>query len=220
MNRQRAIERLRAVLEHEQYPRLGMLLIVALTGGCGFLASVVLLHAGVGSIALRYPLALCIAYAVFLLLLWIWLRTRAHEPFAAVDADDDDDAPPPDQQRPRVDVDSSPLDVLGYLDDIGLPIVIGVLVLAALFASLWIVYAAPALLAELLFDAVLAAGLYRRLRRSEARHWLDTAVRRTFVPFVLMLAGLVAFGLGVRHWYPDAHSIGELLHPAAAGAAR
>ncbi|MFC4819531.1 hypothetical protein [Dokdonella ginsengisoli] len=219
MNRERAIERLRAVLEHEQYPRLGMLLIVALTGGCGFLASVVLLRSGVGSIALRYPLALCIAYAVFLLLLWLWLRTRAHEPFAAVDADDGD-APPPEGQRPRVDVDSSPLDVLGYLDDIGLPIVIGVLVLAALFASLWIVYAAPALLAELLFDAVLAAGLYRRLRRSEARHWLDTAVRRTFVPFVLMLAGLVAFGLGVRHGYPDAHSIGELLRSAAAGAAR
>jgi hypothetical protein len=219
VTRERAIERLRAALEHEQYPRLGMLLIVTLTGGCGFLASVVMLRSGVGSITLRYPLALCVAYAVFLLLLWIWLRTRSHEGFAAVDADDDE-APPPDERRPRVDVDSSPLDVLGYLDDIGLPIVIGLFVLAALFASLWIVYAAPALLAELLFDAVLAAGLYRRLRRSEARHWLDTAVRRTFVPFLLMLAGLVAFGLGVRHWYPDAHSIGELLHSAVGGTGR
>ena len=54
-----------------------MTLLVVLTGGAGLLASFVLLHLGVDSMAVRYPLAVTIAYAVFLLLLWLWLRTKA-----------------------------------------------------------------------------------------------------------------------------------------------
>ena len=56
-----------------------MTLLVSLTGGAGLLASFVMLHAGVHSMALRYPLALTIAYAAFLLLLWLWLRTKADD---------------------------------------------------------------------------------------------------------------------------------------------
>lgn len=75
-----AQERMRA-----SFPRLQMSLIVALTGGSGLLASFLLLHGGIQSMALRYPAAVALAYVVFLLLLWVWLRTTRREWIDAAD---------------------------------------------------------------------------------------------------------------------------------------
>jgi len=69
--------RIQRRLERVSYPRLQMTLIVALTAGSGLLASFLLLDAGVDAMALRYPLAVAIAYAAFLLLLWAWLRQQS-----------------------------------------------------------------------------------------------------------------------------------------------
>ena len=60
-----AIQRVKARLARESFPRLQMGLIVALTGGFGLLSSFALLQSGVGSMALRYPIALSLAYAFF-----------------------------------------------------------------------------------------------------------------------------------------------------------
>lgn len=70
---------LRRGLQSHTWPRAQMTLLVSLTGGSGLLASFLMLHAGVDRMALRYPLALGVAYGVFLLLLWAWLRTRADD---------------------------------------------------------------------------------------------------------------------------------------------
>lgn len=74
-----AVDELRRDLQSRSWPRAQMTLLVALTGGTGLLASFLLLQAGVGRMALRYPLALGVAYGVFLLLLWLWLRTKAED---------------------------------------------------------------------------------------------------------------------------------------------
>ena len=76
--------RLRAIEQAQErmrgsFPRLQMSLIVALTGGSGLLASFLLLHGGIGSMAVRYPSAVALAYVMFLLLLWVWLRTTRRE---------------------------------------------------------------------------------------------------------------------------------------------
>ena len=78
-SRHQLIQRIKHELERRGYPRLQMMLIVALTGGAGFLGSFALLAFGVDSLALRYPLAVGIAYLVFLLLLWLWLRTSSDD---------------------------------------------------------------------------------------------------------------------------------------------
>ena len=65
-------------------------------------------------------------------------------------------------------------------------------VAALLLSSLWVVYSAPVLFAELLVDGVLAASLYRRLRGLESQHWLETALKRTVWPFVVTCLFLVA----------------------------
>ena len=79
LTRSHAILRLKRRLEQDSFPRTQMSLIVGLTGAAGLLFSFMLLQAGVTSMALRYPLALLLAYGVFLLLLWLWLRTKAED---------------------------------------------------------------------------------------------------------------------------------------------
>ena len=66
---------------------------------------------------------------------------------------------------------------------------------------------APNLLAEVLLDGVLATTLYRRLRAVDSRHWLETAVARTWVPVVVVAAFFVIAG-AVCHWYaPEASTL-------------
>lgn len=77
--RSHAILRLKRRLEQDSFPRIQMSLIVGVTGAAGLLFSFLMLDAGVTSMALRYPLALLMAYGVFLVLLWFWLRTQAED---------------------------------------------------------------------------------------------------------------------------------------------
>jgi hypothetical protein len=77
LSRDGAILRMKRMLEASSFPRLQMSLIVGTTGAAGFLASYLLLHAGLTSMMLRFPLALIAAYLIFLSLIWVWLRAEA-----------------------------------------------------------------------------------------------------------------------------------------------
>jgi hypothetical protein len=90
-------------------------------------------------------------------------------------------------------------------------IVAAVLLASGLIAMGYVVYTAPALLAELLFDGVVAGVLYRRLRRAGEPAWWHGALSRTWVSaFVVLLF----FGIGGRVLevvVPGARSIGDAL---------
>lgn len=84
--------------------------------------------------------------------------------------------------------------------------------LGAVFASTWVVWNAPMFLGELLVDAALARGLYRRMRGNADGHWFRTALRRTFRAFVgLMVLGAAA-GFVMQAIAPDVQSLGAFLH--------
>lgn len=223
--RRREIHRLRNELENTDFPRLKMTLIVGLTGAGGFLASYLLLGAGMTSMTSRYPLAVGIAYLVFLFLLWLWLRSSADDyGDPGIDLSDGCHRSAGNcsgEPSPEIEIDDSAsglgdvVEAASGADEFAIPLLVLIVVAALVLASGWIVYSAPLLFAELLVDGVLAASLYRRLKGLEARHWLETAVRRTAWPFALTaltfcLAGAVMHGLA-----PDAHSIGEFLSRAA-----
>lgn len=258
-SRDHAVQRLRQDLERHSWPRTQMSLLVSLTGGTGLLASFLLLHAGMDSMALRYPVALAIAYGVFLLLLWLWLRTRAEDwadvPDPGIDlplpsgggsptwssggggnfggggASGHFDAPLPVQSlAPRGQV---PLqdnlsegtadglaDGLGSVGDVAdadelmIPLLVVALAVGLALSSLYVIYSAPTLFAELLLDGALAATLYRRLRGIETRHWVSTALRRTVLPFAITAVVLSAVGWGLHSLAPEARSLGEALHHA------
>lgn len=103
------------------------------------------------------------------------------------------------------------LGAAGEAEELAIPLVVLVLLGAMLLSSLWVVYSAPVLFAELLVDGVLAARLYRKLRGVEPQHWLETAVRRTVWPFALTALILVAAGWAMQLYAPEAHTLGGVI---------
>ena len=246
-SRKQLIQRIQRELEKRGYPRLQMMLLVALTGGAGFLASFALLVSGVDSLGVRYSVAVAIAYLVFLVLLWIWLRTDfdtydgldevatdlmdaipnsatrgakgwsggggSHSGGGSSGRWDDGSSSEPLVELPDVSLPGA--DVVADADEFAIPLavilaVVGI-TLVTLFASFTVILSAPVLFAELIVDGVLAASLYKRLRRTDSRHWLQSAVRRTIVPFAItaILAGAIGWGLAM--YAPGARTLGDAL---------
>lgn len=241
IGRRLAIHRMRLRLERDGYPRMQMLLLVTMTGAAGFIASYLLLRAGLNAMWLRYLLALGFAYLAFLMLLWLWLRTRPQDYLDVPDVSGLDFSRHPNEcaaewggqggssggggasssfeasdggthvLEDTANPISEALDAVPDADELAIPLAALLLVAALVLSSLFVVYSAPVLFAELLVDGVLAASLYRRLRGLEPGHWLETAVRRTFLPFVLTTAFVVAAGWGMARYAPGADSIGDVL---------
>lgn len=196
-----------------------MAFIVGLTGGVGFVASFAMLHHGVVAMAVRYPAAIGIAYLAFLFLLWVWLRWSTRNYFDLLDipslgTPSGRGAYPCGGSGQGSDDGGIVSDAVGSTagaGDFAVPLVIVVAVATLLVSSLWIVYSAPVLFAELLLDGMLAASLYRRLRGIETQHWLTTAIRRTLWAFVI--TALVA-GIGgkvLQAHVPAARTLGEAI---------
>lgn len=264
-SRDEAVGRLRRDLQVHGWPRSQMTLLVALTGGSGLLASFLLLQAGLDSMALRYPLALLVAYGVFFLLLWLWLRTRSEDwadvpdpgiglpdlsldrpapsappwssggggDFSGGGASASFDAParvhPLMQSPPTSNAPSGTggehweaADDIGSVADaadageLAVPLLVIAMAVGLAFSSVYVIYSAPTLLAELLLDGALSATLYHRLRGIERRHWISTALRKTTFPFALTGLLLVSVGWGLQSVAPNARSLGEAIHHISA----
>ncbi|BAO30725.1 hypothetical protein SUTH_02946 [Sulfuritalea hydrogenivorans sk43H] len=106
-------------------------------------------------------------------------------------------------------------EVVGGADEGAIPLAVALLIAALvavlLFATIYIVYLAPALFAELLVDGALSASLYRRMRGLQTRHWLESALHRTAVPFTITAVGLALIGYALHAYAPAAHTLGEVL---------
>ena len=236
-DRSRNVHKVREELEREGYPRLQMSLIVALTGGAGFGFSYGLLQGGVHAMALRYPVALGLAYLVFLLLIWLWLRTSASDwvdghvdvPSGSWSPDNGDGVSSGQGgdfggggasgsfDGPTVRGSSDPTgNALGSLDidggdELAIPLAVIALVVGMALASLYVVYVAPALLAEVLVDGAISYALFRRLRDHERRHWIRAVVRHTFWPFLGTAVFLAGMGWAMGQYAPGALSIGQVI---------
>jgi hypothetical protein len=93
-------------------------------------------------------------------------------------------------------------------------LVAGIAAAAVLGAAIYVIYIAPVLFAEILLDAALAAGLYRRLRGVDAHTWWRTAIRRTIVPAAMSALVVFVAGAVMQSVYPQASSIGMVWHAA------
>jgi hypothetical protein len=235
-----AVQRMRDRLLREGFPRIQMFILVSLTGLAGFGASVALLAAGIDTMALRYLLAMGVAYIVFLLLLWLWLHTSAADyidvptdfgsgeggagpGMRAADGDFAGGGGSFDGGGASANVDfgagdggvgtiaEKPLAAIAQAEEGAIPLAVVLLALGIALSSLFVIWSAPLLFAEILVDTLLAAGLYRRLRTLDPQHWMLTAVRRTVLPFVLTTLTVAAAGWGMQLYAPEARSLGEVL---------
>lgn len=237
--RERRVEIITGRLLRKSMPRFQVSLILSLAGLAGFLTSFSLLHLGVPWMWLRYPIAILFAYGVFLLLLslWLWLQRRTLNVDSSVldfipsGATSDEESfhfggggdfggggagvswgesvssssPAPSgssaSNGPGFDLD---------LEEGWLIIIAIVALVGGLIASFYVIYIAPSLLAEILVDGALVAGLYRRVKHIEPRHWLHAAVRRTLLPAMLAAIFFTVAGYALQRAVPDARSIGEV----------
>jgi hypothetical protein len=219
--RDKEVARVRAYLLRAGSPRVRMLLIVMLTGACGLGASYLMLRAGLLSMPARYTIALLIAYLAFLGMLRLFVDdsdpgnpdlpgnslSGSHDPSSAQASSMHDII---DARSSRSGNGGGWFDGAGFDDELVLPLLALLALLAIACASAWMIASAPSLFAELVVDCSLSAGLYRRLRTLERRHWLDTALRHTIWPFAATALLVVAFAFAAQHYRPQAHSIGEV----------
>jgi len=246
--RSQAVIRAQRQLEAQSYPRLQMTLIAGLTGAFGLLSSFLMLHLGLDSMALRYPLALACAYVMFLFLIWLWLRANARDylelpdlsgstsntchdgasisvpmrsggggDFAGGGASGSFDATSaglPEASASGFNI-SDPVSSVAEADELAIPLMAIVLAVGLVFASLYVIYIAPALLAEVLMDGAFSYALYRYVRGQDPEHWLATAVRRTVLPFLATGIFLALVGAALSAYAPGAHAIGEVIWGAA-----
>lgn len=197
------------------FPRAQATVLLALAGGTAFLFSVVALRMGLDNMAVRYAVSTAIGYGAFLLLLRLWIALQR----GTIEVDGDlpvsdllDSSSTACRPSSGVTHASDSGDGLSALDfdDLWLVVVAGALALASLLAVLYVVYAAPLLLAEVALDAALVTGLYRRLRKEDSRHWLDSAIALTWVPAGITAVSLALAGVALEWAVPGANSFGDV----------
>lgn len=75
----------------------------------------------------------------------------------------------------------------------------------------YVIWTAPVLFAEVLVDGVIMARIYRKMRIRTETGWGLSAIRRTWVPALLLVAFMAIAGIAMEHLAPGAHSIGAVV---------
>ena len=90
-------------------------------------------------------------------------------------------------------------------------VVLIAVVLALVVASAYVIWAAPAILAEVAFEAALAAALARSAKRIDRPGWVGAVSRATMWPFIAVLFFAIAFGAYAQHHCPEANRLADVL---------
>ena len=208
-----------------------MMLLVALTGLSGFLFSLLMLKAGLTSMAARYPIAVVLAYGVFLGLLRVWLHLNTPAP----PADEGSSTKTHDDlgqlaeelalETTQYGLDrlfsngssgSAPGDSSDLLDGCDADEAVFFLValaalLAGVAACVYVVWSAPVLMAEIFVDGVIMSRMYRNLRHQDDSAWIASALDRTWIPALLAAIFFAIAGFAMNAAVPHAHSIGAFI---------
>jgi len=100
-------------------------------------------------------------------------------------------------------------------DDLGeliLILLIIALVVAIIACFVWLVWTAPAILSETAFNAALAGALTRHAHKASQGDWIGSVMKKTAIPFILILALSVTMGWWAQHYCPRARRLTDALH--------
>lgn len=237
--RRQALAEVGAGFVAQRYPRLIVGLILALAGLAAFAVSAGTLRLGVETMWLRYLGATIAGYAAFLLLIRAWIAFHREGWNLDLVPDFGGGVAPggggPGGVAPSQagfsggasggggassnwgggSSASKTFDAGVDVDDAWPVVLAAVLALGAVIAMLYVVYAAPALLAEVALDAALVTGIYRKVRKQDLRHWLYSAVRSTAIPAVIVAVCMAVAGAALQWAVPTALSIGDVFRDLA-----
>lgn len=97
------------------------------------------------------------------------------------------------------------------LDEAWPVVLAAICAVGGLLAILYVIYAAPVLLAEVALDAAVISALYRRLGKKDVSHWAATVVRRTWMPALVLVVFSAVGGYALDQVSPDARSLGAAI---------
>jgi hypothetical protein len=89
-------------------------------------------------------------------------------------------------------------------------IVLALLVLSIFGAGAYLVYAAPEILSEAAFEALLAAGLIKASKKMDGSGWMGSVLKATWIPFVVVLVMTGIFGMVAQAYYPHAARLADI----------
>jgi hypothetical protein len=214
-----------------------MTLILAAVVASGVLTSKGLLESGVRSLRLRYPLAVLSSYLVFLLLVrvWIWYVSLRKTVLGSVGnfdlgnidgggigggggsfqfgggdsggggASDSWDGDTPSGSGFDLDLGGGGGDDDGWL----VLLLLVALALAILGAGGYLVYAAPHILPEAAWQAVLASS-FAKVSQEGRHNWMTGVLRATAIPFAVVLIMAAALGWEAHRHCPSAPRLVEV----------
>ena len=217
--RLRVVKRVEAWLRYNDTPRFHMFLIVGTTGSAAFLFSFVLLHLGLDSMCIRYAIAVAMAYLVFLILLRVWLNyqenSHSYSTTEEILNSLPTDGSSPDLNNPsRSNNKDSSLDgdlPIPDLDDLTYVVIAVLAVLAGFLVCVYLIWTAPALLAEVAVDGIIMARIYKKLKVKDEQYWLTGAIRRTWIPALLIALFFSVAGFAMQKAVPGAKSVGPVI---------
>ena len=96
-----------------------------------------------------------------------------------------------------------------------LVIVLGLLAFllcCVLGAGIFLVWEAPAVLAEAAFNAVLAASLVRSTKRMNEPDWVGSVFKATWMPFAIVFSMALVAGSAMHHYLPKAIRVMDVIH--------
>ena len=223
--RRELLAEIRARFIAKGYPRLLVLFILLLSGLAAFAFSAGTLRLGFEQMALRYLAATLVGYATFLFLIRIWIAFHRREWDPRNDIPDlpggssgshgeafgggesGGAGASANWHAPELGAGDIGID----FDDAWPLALAAAVLLGSVLAMFYVVYAAPVLLAEIALDAALVAGIYRKLRKQDARYWLGSALRHTWKPAAIAAACLWVAGTALQWAVPYARSIGDVV---------
>lgn len=220
--REKILSGLRAYFSRERMPRLVIAVILLVTAGSGFLCSRSLMIWGMQSLALRYFIATLVAWAAFIGLVRLWIEVERRA-FKSPDdialaarrqsLEEDDNA----VLEKSAELAGNVLDLGSAAAEDGIGCLLPIIAFALLFllagivlGTFALVAGAPALLAEVFLDVVVAAFLTRGLRAHDSQWWALGLLRRTWKLALALVCTLTVFGWAVQQWRPAIRSIGDL----------
>lgn len=107
------------------------------------------------------------------------------------------------------------------LDGEAIVLVALVLLLTAIFgAGVYLVYAAPDILSEAAFQALLATGLIKASKTVTRGAWTGSVLRATCIPFLIVLLMTGVFGWIAHKYYPQATRVAEIFQRPTATESR
>jgi hypothetical protein len=102
-----------------------------------------------------------------------------------------------------------------YGDEIVLVLIIIAVAFAIIGAGAYLIWAAPTILSDTAFNAVLASALIHKTKKVSHPEWVGSVVHATAIPFSIVFALTILMGWYAQHICPSAMRVRDAIHCAS-----